>query len=236
MAALYLRRHRPNVADRDVLAHPVAESRSPADVPVAARAARRAAGKRSARVSGGARSPQLHPFAVQDELGAEIEADGASVRFKGRNTTVVSVPIGVDYDRIQGVVTAAGFDDEQQRLRRDVRADAGEHRRRGRRSARLHEGNPRAARSDRSRADAAARAARTLHVRADRRAVAIRARKLRRDRIRDRSQSRRGECEARGRRRRDADLLSQGRAAAGRSRRACTAWRISASSARLPTA
>ena len=56
-------------------------------------------------------------LAVVDELGAEIEADGANVRFKGRNTTVVSVPIGVDYDRIQGVVAAAGFDDEQQRLR-----------------------------------------------------------------------------------------------------------------------
>ena len=56
-------------------------------------------------------------LAVQDELGAEIEADGASVRFKGRSTTVVAVPIGVDYDRIQGVVTAAGFDAEQMRLR-----------------------------------------------------------------------------------------------------------------------
>ena len=56
-------------------------------------------------------------LAVQDELGAEIEADGASVRFKGRSTTVVSVPIGVDYDRIQGVVTHAGFDDDSLRLR-----------------------------------------------------------------------------------------------------------------------
>jgi trehalose-6-phosphate synthase len=56
-------------------------------------------------------------LAVQDELGAEIEADAASVRFKGRNTTVISVPIGVDYDRIQGVVTAAGFGDEQRHLR-----------------------------------------------------------------------------------------------------------------------
>jgi trehalose-6-phosphate synthase/Kef-type K+ transport system membrane component KefB len=55
--------------------------------------------------------------AVQDELGAEIEADGASVRYKGRSTTVVSVPIGVDYDRIQGVVTHAGFDEESVRLR-----------------------------------------------------------------------------------------------------------------------
>ena len=56
-------------------------------------------------------------LAVQDELRAEIEADGASVRFKGHSTTVVSVPIGVDYDRIQGVVTAAGFEAEQLRLR-----------------------------------------------------------------------------------------------------------------------
>jgi trehalose 6-phosphate synthase len=56
-------------------------------------------------------------LAVHEELGAEIEADGASVRHKGRNTSVVSVPIGVDYDRIQGVVTAAGFDREQERLR-----------------------------------------------------------------------------------------------------------------------
>ena len=56
-------------------------------------------------------------LSVQDELGAEIEADGTSVRFKGRSTTVVSAPIGVDYDRIQGVVTSAGFDAEQLRLR-----------------------------------------------------------------------------------------------------------------------
>ena len=54
---------------------------------------------------------------VQDELGAEIEADGASVRFKGRHTTVVSVPIGVDYDRIQGVAAAAGFEKDTLRLR-----------------------------------------------------------------------------------------------------------------------
>jgi trehalose 6-phosphate synthase len=55
--------------------------------------------------------------AVDDELGGEIEADGASVRFRGRSTTVIAVPIGVDYDRIQGVVTAAGFDADQERLR-----------------------------------------------------------------------------------------------------------------------
>ena len=41
--------------------------------------------------------------AVEDELGAEIEDDGVRVRFDERTTTVVSVPIGVDYDRIQTV-------------------------------------------------------------------------------------------------------------------------------------
>jgi trehalose-6-phosphate synthase/Kef-type K+ transport system membrane component KefB len=56
-------------------------------------------------------------LAVEDELDAEIEADGASVRFKGRNTTVVAAPIGVDYDRIQGVVGDARFDMDQEQLR-----------------------------------------------------------------------------------------------------------------------
>jgi trehalose-6-phosphate synthase/Kef-type K+ transport system membrane component KefB len=54
--------------------------------------------------------------AVEEELGADIESDGASVRFKGRHTSVISVPIGVDYDRIQGVVADAGLDVEQKRL------------------------------------------------------------------------------------------------------------------------
>jgi alpha,alpha-trehalose-phosphate synthase [UDP-forming] len=41
--------------------------------------------------------------AVEDELGADVEADGARVHYDGRSTTVVAVPIGVDYDRIQRV-------------------------------------------------------------------------------------------------------------------------------------
>ena len=43
-------------------------------------------------------------LAVQDELRAEIEADGVSVRFKGHSTSVVSVPIGVDF---VGILAAA---------------------------------------------------------------------------------------------------------------------------------
>jgi trehalose-6-phosphate synthase/Kef-type K+ transport system membrane component KefB len=43
-------------------------------------------------------------LALEEELQAEVEADGSSVRFDGRTTTVIAVPIGVDYDRIQAVV------------------------------------------------------------------------------------------------------------------------------------
>ena len=56
-------------------------------------------------------------LAVEDELGAEVEADGSSVRHKGHGTTVVSVPIGVDYDRIQGVVSDEFLDAQKAELR-----------------------------------------------------------------------------------------------------------------------
>ncbi|MBI4886130.1 MAG: trehalose-6-phosphate synthase [Acidobacteria bacterium] len=55
-------------------------------------------------------------LAAEDELGAEIEADGARIRFAGRSITVVAVPIGVDYDRIQGVASDPALATEQQRL------------------------------------------------------------------------------------------------------------------------
>jgi trehalose 6-phosphate synthase len=55
-------------------------------------------------------------LAAEDELRAEVEADGARLRFKGRNTSVVAVPIGVDYDRIQSVVSHAGLDRQQEQL------------------------------------------------------------------------------------------------------------------------
>jgi trehalose 6-phosphate synthase len=62
--------------------------------------------------------------AVEDELGAEVEADGARVRYGGNLTTVVSVPIGVDYDRIQATVNDGTLAAEQQRLQNafDLRA------------------------------------------------------------------------------------------------------------------
>jgi trehalose 6-phosphate synthase len=63
--------------------------------------------------------------AAEEELGAEVESDGTRLRFKGQRTTVVSVPIGVDYDRIQGVVTAAGLDLQQETLRQMFGLGAG---------------------------------------------------------------------------------------------------------------
>lgn len=55
-------------------------------------------------------------LAVEEELGAEVEADGTRIRFGGRSITVVAVPIGVDYDRIQGVASDPALSSEQQRL------------------------------------------------------------------------------------------------------------------------
>jgi trehalose-6-phosphate synthase/Kef-type K+ transport system membrane component KefB len=54
--------------------------------------------------------------AMESELGADIEADGARVHFDGHVSTVVSVPIGVDYDRIQAVAQDPVLKNEQQRL------------------------------------------------------------------------------------------------------------------------
>jgi trehalose 6-phosphate synthase len=55
-------------------------------------------------------------LAMETELGAEIEADGARVHFDGHSTTVLSVPIGVDYDRIQAVSLDPALVAERQRL------------------------------------------------------------------------------------------------------------------------
>jgi trehalose 6-phosphate synthase len=64
-------------------------------------------------------------MAAEEELGAEIELESSRVRFRGRSTTVVSVPIGVDYDRIQQFAADPALLQEQQRLRHllDLRAD-----------------------------------------------------------------------------------------------------------------
>jgi trehalose-6-phosphate synthase/Kef-type K+ transport system membrane component KefB len=56
-------------------------------------------------------------LAVEDELDdAEIEADGQRIWFRDRVSTVTAVPIGVDYDRIQGVGAESALVDEQRRL------------------------------------------------------------------------------------------------------------------------
>jgi trehalose-6-phosphate synthase/Kef-type K+ transport system membrane component KefB len=55
-------------------------------------------------------------LAAEEELGAEIVDEASRVRFDGRSSTVVSVPIGVDYDRIQSIAADPGLAEEQQRL------------------------------------------------------------------------------------------------------------------------
>ena len=55
-------------------------------------------------------------LAAEEELGAEVDPDGARVRHQGRYTTVVSVPIGVDFDRIQGIAADPALKAEQERL------------------------------------------------------------------------------------------------------------------------
>jgi len=56
-------------------------------------------------------------IAAEEELEAEIESENSRVRLGGRHTTVVSVPIGVDYDRIQQIATDPALAGEQERLR-----------------------------------------------------------------------------------------------------------------------
>ncbi len=55
-------------------------------------------------------------LAVEDELEADVEADGARVLLHGHWSTLVSAPIGVDYDRIQDVAQDAALAPEQHRL------------------------------------------------------------------------------------------------------------------------
>jgi trehalose 6-phosphate synthase len=55
-------------------------------------------------------------LAAEDDLGADVEADGVRVHYRGRSTSVISVPIGVDYDRIQAVAQDPALADEQRRL------------------------------------------------------------------------------------------------------------------------
>jgi trehalose-6-phosphate synthase/Kef-type K+ transport system membrane component KefB len=55
--------------------------------------------------------------AVSEELDAEVELEASRVTLAGRRSTVVSVPIGVDYDRIRDVAAGPDLIAEQQRLR-----------------------------------------------------------------------------------------------------------------------
>ena len=62
--------------------------------------------------------------AAEEELHAEVDVETSRIWIGERSTTVVSVPIGVDYDRIQEIGSSDTLIAEQQRLRRtlDLRA------------------------------------------------------------------------------------------------------------------
>jgi trehalose-6-phosphate synthase len=64
-------------------------------------------------------------MAAEEELRAEVEFESSRIRFRGRSTTAVAVPIGVDYDRIQRFAADPALLQEQERLRGvlDLRAD-----------------------------------------------------------------------------------------------------------------
>ena len=55
-------------------------------------------------------------LAVGEDEDAEVEEEGARVRIGGHSSTIVSVPIGVDYDRIQAVAHDPELESEQRRL------------------------------------------------------------------------------------------------------------------------
>jgi trehalose 6-phosphate synthase len=62
--------------------------------------------------------------AAEEELNAEVDVETSRIWIGERSTTVVSVPIGVDYDRIQEIGGSETLASEQQRLHRtlDLRA------------------------------------------------------------------------------------------------------------------
>ena len=63
--------------------------------------------------------------AAEEELHAEVELESSRVRYGGRSSTIISVPIGVDFDHIQNFAADATLPQEQQRLREllTLRAD-----------------------------------------------------------------------------------------------------------------
>jgi trehalose 6-phosphate synthase len=63
-------------------------------------------------------------LAAEEETDVEVEYESSRVLFDDRYTTVISVPIGVDYDRIQAITSAPSLQEEQHRLRELFRLSA----------------------------------------------------------------------------------------------------------------
>ncbi len=56
-------------------------------------------------------------LAVEEEFGSETESDDQRIWIDGHLCTVTAVPIGIDYDRIQGVAADPALKSEQEQLR-----------------------------------------------------------------------------------------------------------------------
>jgi trehalose-6-phosphate synthase/Kef-type K+ transport system membrane component KefB len=54
--------------------------------------------------------------AVEEEIEADVETESSRVTFAGHSSTIISVPIGVDYDRIQAIAADPALPHEQRRL------------------------------------------------------------------------------------------------------------------------
>lgn len=63
-------------------------------------------------------------LAVGDELDARVDVAEGVVYADNRRSHIVSVPIGVDFDRIQTVAADPSLHEEEERLRREFRLDA----------------------------------------------------------------------------------------------------------------
>ncbi len=148
-------------------------------------------------------------LAVEEVLDAEVEADGARIRYRNHVTSVVAVPIGVDYDRIQRIGSTPAVPETQRALAKQFGLEGAIV---GLGVDRLDytKGIPERLDALDRLLHAPAATARASHVRAGRRAVAFGSRELRDDRNRDRSARGRHQPAAWGARHAAAGLLPQG--------------------------
>ena len=163
-------------------------------------------------------------------------SETSRVHFGGRRTTVVAVPIGVDFDRIQAIAADAGLAGRTAARCATLLGLEAEIIGLGVDRLDYTKGIPERLDALDPLVHAAARPARPPDVRADRRAVAVGAGKLRGDRSGDRSARRRHQPAACACTACRSPALPHGARSTVRAWSRSTAWRTSASSARCTTA